>query len=68
MSLQGNIRFDIGDGKDHLVRPGEAILAEDWTGKGHRSGCDIRNKVDCVSVGAVIGPINKVYPLQDPRH
>jgi hypothetical protein len=64
--LQGNLRFDTGDGKEYLLRPGEAVLAEDWTGKGHRSGCDSRNKVACVAVDVTIGPINKVLPLRDP--
>ena len=66
LSLVGNLRFDTGDGKEYLLKPGQAVLAEDWTGKGHRSGCDPRNKVNCVAIDLELGPIAKTYPLRTP--
>lgn len=66
ISIQGNLQFDLGDGKEYLLRPGEAVLAEDWTGKGHRSGCDVRNKGRCVSIDIEVGPIARTYPLRTP--
>ncbi len=66
MSLVGFLRFDTGDGKDYLLKPGQAVIAEDWTGKGHRSGCDPRNKGNCVAIDLVLGPIVKTYPLRTP--
>lgn len=64
--MQGDIDFDIGDGKIYHVKAGEAILAEDWAGKGHRSGCDAVNKQFCVVFDILVGPNPKALPLEPP--
>jgi hypothetical protein len=64
--LQGDIVFDIGDGKLFHLHPGEAILAEDWTGKGHRSGCLSATKPTCVGIDMLLEPNPHAIPLRAP--
>ena len=64
--LQGDIVFDLGDGKLFHLKAGEAILAEDWTGKGHRSGCEATNKQTCVVIDILVDPNPHSLPLREP--
>ncbi len=64
--LQGDIVFDLDDGKMLHVHPGEAILAEDWTGRGHRSGCISDTKRTCVGLDILLEPNPHTMPLRDP--
>ena len=64
--LQDEIAFDVGDGKIFYLKPGEAILAEDWTGKGHRSGCDAVNKQTCVVIDILVDANPRAMPLVAP--
>lgn len=67
--MQGDMVFDLGDGKLFHVKPGEAILAEDWTGKGHRSGCLADHQPTCVVFDILVDANPKAMPLQaPPRH
>ena len=66
ITLQGDIVFDLGDGKPLHLRPGEAILAEDWTGKGHKSGCQAQDQPTCVGIDILFEPNPKAVPLRDP--
>jgi hypothetical protein len=66
IALQGDIVFDLGDGKLFHLKTGEAILAEDWTGKGHRSGCEAINKRTCVVIDLLVEPNPRVIPLRQP--
>jgi quercetin dioxygenase-like cupin family protein len=64
--MQGDMVFDLGDGKLFHVKPGEAILAEDWTGKGHRSGCLNATQATCVVIDVLVDANPKAVPLQAP--
>jgi quercetin dioxygenase-like cupin family protein len=66
ITLQGDIVFDVGDGTLLHVRPGEAILAEDWTGKGHRSGCLSPTKATCAGIDILLEPNPRALPLRAP--
>ena len=35
--LDGEMEFEASDGERHRVRPGNAMLLEDTSGRGHRS-------------------------------
>ncbi len=35
--LDGEMEFEASDGEHHRVRPGDALLLEDTSGRGHRS-------------------------------
>lgn len=61
--MQGDLVFDTGDGKMFHLKAGEAILAEDWTGKGHRSGCDAVNKKTCVVIDILVDSNPRAMPL-----
>ncbi len=64
--MQGDLVFDIGDGKLWHLKPGEAIYAEDWTGKGHRSGCGSPEGTSCVVIDMLIDRNPHVMPLRSP--
>jgi hypothetical protein len=64
--MQGDIVFDLGDGKMFHLKPGEAILAEDWTGKGHRSGCYSDTKPTCVALDILVDANPREMPLRAP--
>jgi hypothetical protein len=65
--LQGNLMFDLGDGRVLELKPGEAIYAEDWTGRGHRSGCSAKNTVEsCVGIDILIDANPHAMPLRAP--
>jgi quercetin dioxygenase-like cupin family protein len=64
--LQGDLVFDTGDGNLYHVKAGEAILAEDWTGKGHRSGCAATNGKFCLAIDIQVAPNPKTVPLRAP--
>jgi hypothetical protein len=64
--LQGDVVFDLGDGKLLHVHPGEAIMAEDWAGKGHRSGCLSADKPTCVGIDILYEPNPHSLPLRAP--
>lgn len=40
VALSGTLIVDLGDGKVYRLGPGQMALAEDRTGRGHKSGCD----------------------------
>jgi quercetin dioxygenase-like cupin family protein len=64
--LQGDLVFDTGDGKTTHLKAGEAIYAEDWTGKGHRSGCVATNAKTCLVIDVLIDPNPSAIPLRAP--
>jgi hypothetical protein len=64
--LQGDMVFDTGDGKIWHFKPGEAIYAEDWTGKGHRSGCGSPEGSSCVVIDMLIDRNPHEMPLRAP--
>jgi hypothetical protein len=64
--LQGDLVFDLGDGKLFHLKAGEAMLAEDWTGKGHRSGCMAVNQRSCAVIDVSIDPTPHEIPLRAP--
>lgn len=64
--LQDDIVFDIGEGTLFHLHPGEAILAEDWTGKGHRSGCWSKVHDTCMAIDILYDPNPKQIPLRTP--
>jgi hypothetical protein len=64
--LQDEIAFDVGDGKIFYLKPGEAILAEDWTGKGHRSGCASKTRPTCLALDITYDANPMQMPLRDP--
>jgi hypothetical protein len=37
VNLSGSVELEAGDGTKHLLRPGDVLLAEDLTGRGHIS-------------------------------
>lgn len=64
---QGNIFFDLGDGRTLELKAGEAILAEDWTGRGHRSGCaPSKVQLTCVAIDILIDANPRAIPLRAP--
>lgn len=67
IALQGEMFFDLGDGRTLNLKPGEAILAEDWTGRGHRSGCSpSKVKATCVAMDILMDPNPRAIPLRSP--
>lgn len=65
--MQGNIFFDLGEGRTLELKPGEAILAEDWTGRGHRSGCaESKTQATCVGLDILIDKNPREMPLRAP--
>ena len=65
---QGDLVFDTGDGKLFHLKAGEAMLAEDWAGRGHRSGCLATNGTSCVVLDMVLDATPRNLPLRDPPH
>ncbi len=64
---QGNLFFDFGDGRTLTLKPGEALYAEDWTGRGHRSGCEpSKDKPTCVAIDILIDKNPHNMPLRTP--
>lgn len=53
--FQGDFIFDVGDGREYRVKAGEAILAEDYKGKGHSSRCAAANGKRCISMSIALG-------------
>jgi hypothetical protein len=39
IGIQGTMMFETGDGKKYPIKPGNLLLAEDLTGKGHSNVC-----------------------------
>ena len=37
VNLTGSVRIETGDGSERVLGPGEILLAEDTTGRGHKS-------------------------------
>lgn len=64
--LQDDIVFDTGDGTLFHLHPGEAILAEDWTGKGHRSGCWSKTHSTCMAIDILYDANPRQIPLRAP--
>ncbi|MET0365621.1 MAG: hypothetical protein ABW169_13310 [Sphingobium sp.] len=65
--LQGELFFDLGDGRTVTLKPGEAVYAEDWTGRGHRSGCaPSKERTTCVAMDMLIDKNPKAMPLRSP--
>ncbi|PNU05494.1 hypothetical protein [Novosphingobium guangzhouense] len=65
--LQGNLFFDLGDGRTLSLKPGEALYAEDWTGRGHRSGCEESKQLPtCVALDILIDENPHAMPLRSP--
>ncbi|MDE1147218.1 MAG: hypothetical protein PW843_11435 [Azospirillaceae bacterium] len=64
--LQGSLQFEMDDGRFLELKPGEAILAEDWTGHGHRSGCAASKNPTCVVIDIMVEPNPHSLPLRDP--
>lgn len=65
--MQGNLFFDLGEGRTLELKPGEAILAEDWTGRGHRSGCaPSKTQATCVGMDILIDANPRTMPLRAP--
>lgn len=63
--LQGNQLIDTGDGKTYRLNPGEAVLAENWTGKGHRFRCEAKTgRKVCLVVQITLGDLEKTLPLR----
>jgi hypothetical protein len=65
--MQGSLFFDLGDGRTLTLKPGEAILAEDWTGRGHRSGCaPSKVQLTCVGIDMLLDANPHAIPLRSP--
>jgi len=64
--LQGDLVFDLGDGKLFHLKPGEAMLAEDWAGRGHRSGCANPTGKTCAVIDVSIDSNPRTIPLRAP--
>jgi hypothetical protein len=65
--LQGTQVITTGDGKEYRLEPGMAVLAEDWTGKGHTNRCVAPDKQKvCMLLQITIGDIDKSLPLRAP--
>jgi len=65
--LQGTQVITTGDGKEYRLEPGMAVLAEDWTGKGHTNRCVAPDKAKvCLLLQITIGDIDKSLPLRPP--
>ncbi len=65
--LQGTQVITTGDGKEYRLEPGMAVLAEDWTGKGHTNRCVAPDKQRvCLLLQITVGDIDKSLPLRPP--
>jgi hypothetical protein len=65
--LQGTQVITTGDGKEYRLEPGMAVLAEDWTGRGHTNRCVAPDKQRvCLLLQITIGDIDKSLPLRTP--
>jgi hypothetical protein len=65
--LQGTQVITTGDGKEYRLEPGMAVLAEDWTGKGHTNRCVAPDKQRvCLLLQITIGDIDRSLPLRAP--
>lgn len=63
--LQGTQVTDIGDGKEYRLYPGQAVLADNWTGKGHRFRCEAKEgKKACLVMQITVGGLEKTLPLR----
>jgi hypothetical protein len=63
--LQGTQVIDTGDGKLYRLNPGEAVLADNWTGKGHRFRCEAKTgRKVCLVVQITLGDLEKTLPLR----
>jgi hypothetical protein len=68
LNLQGVQIIDIGDGKEHRLEPGVAVLADNWTGQGHRFRCEAKTgRHACVAIQATLGDLERRLPLDAPR-
>lgn len=65
-TTQGELVFDTGDGKLFHLPTGAGMYAEDWTGKGHRSGCLSPKGESCVVVDMVLDANPHTLPLAPP--
>jgi hypothetical protein len=65
-TTQGQLVFDTGDGTLFHLPTGAAMYAEDWTGKGHRSGCLSPKGESCVVVDMILDPNPHTMPLASP--
>lgn len=48
INLSGAVELEVGDGAKRVLGPGEILLAEDTTGRGHRSravGAEVRRSI-----------------------
>lgn len=65
--LQGTQILTTGDGKEYHLKPGQAVLAEDWTGLGHTNRCVAKTKKKvCVLLQVTIDDLERKLPLRDP--
>jgi uncharacterized cupin superfamily protein len=65
--LQGTQVMIMSDGKEFPLKPGMAVLAEDWTGKGHTYRCEAKTgKKVCLVVQLNIGELDRTMPLRAP--
>lgn len=63
--LQGTQIIDIGDGKEYRLPPGVAVLADNWTGLGHRFRCEAKTEAKaCVVLQLTVGDLDKKMPLR----
>ncbi len=65
--LQGEQVIETGDGKEHRLKPGMAVLAEDWAGRGHRYRCEAKDKKrGCLVLQITVGDLDKSLPMRRP--
>lgn len=65
--LQGTQIIETGDGREYRLRPGTAVLAEDWTGLGHKWRCVAPDKQRvCLVIQITIDDLDKTLPLRPP--
>lgn len=65
--LQGTQIIDLGDGVEHRLEPGVAVLADDWTGKGHRYRCEAKTGQHvCLVIQLTLGDLERRMPLAPP--
>lgn len=65
--LQGTQIIDLDDGKEHRLESGVAVLADDWTGKGHRYRCEAKTAAKvCLVVQITLGELERKLPLPAP--
>lgn len=66
--LQGTQIIETGDGKQYPLPPGVAVLADDWTGKGHTYRCDAKKAPNnvCLVIQITLGDLEKRLPLPPP--